>query len=107
MAPDSIVNQTEGGILQSLSWTLYEAVHFNDTRILSADWSAYPILRFSAVPDSVAVHVVTIRVRPISAWRKPRRGRRPARSPMRSGTQRENASTTFPIARTREGCAGV
>ncbi len=58
VAPDSIVNQTEGGILQSLSWTLYEAVHFNDTRILSADWSAYPILRFSAVPDSVEVHVV-------------------------------------------------
>ncbi|MER9296447.1 molybdopterin-dependent oxidoreductase [Mesorhizobium sp. M0621] len=58
VAPDSIVNQTEGGILQSLSWTLYEAVHFNDTRILSPDWSAYPILRFSAVPDSVAVHVV-------------------------------------------------
>ncbi|MER9301793.1 molybdopterin cofactor-binding domain-containing protein [Mesorhizobium sp. M0496] len=58
VAPDSIVNQTEGGILQSLSWTLYEAVHFSDTRILSPDWSAYPILRFSAVPDSVAVHVV-------------------------------------------------
>ncbi|MBZ9874175.1 molybdopterin-dependent oxidoreductase [Mesorhizobium sp. BR1-1-9] len=58
VAPDSIVNQTEGGILQSLSWTLYEAVHFDDTRILSADWSAYPILRFSAVPDSVEVHVV-------------------------------------------------
>ncbi|MCA0012640.1 molybdopterin-dependent oxidoreductase [Mesorhizobium sp. B292B1B] len=58
VAPDSIVNQTEGGILQSMSWTLYEAVHFDDTRILSADWSAYPILRFSAVPDSVEVHVV-------------------------------------------------
>ena len=58
MAPDSIVNQTEGGILQSLSWTLYEAVHFDRTRILSSDWSAYPILRFSAVPDSIDVHVV-------------------------------------------------
>jgi nicotinate dehydrogenase subunit B len=58
VAPDSIVNQTEGGILQSLSWTLYEAVQFNDTRILSPDWSTYPILRFSAVPDSVEVHVV-------------------------------------------------
>jgi nicotinate dehydrogenase subunit B len=58
VAPDSIVNQTEGGILQSLSWTLYEAVHFDNTRILSPDWSTYPILRFSAVPDSVEVHVV-------------------------------------------------
>ncbi|WFP61543.1 molybdopterin cofactor-binding domain-containing protein [Mesorhizobium sp. WSM4904] len=58
VAPDSIVNQTEGGILQSLSWTLYEAVHFDRTRILSSDWSAYPILRFSAVPDRIDVHVV-------------------------------------------------
>jgi CO/xanthine dehydrogenase Mo-binding subunit len=58
VAPDSIVNQTEGGILQSLSWTLYEAVHFDRTRILSPDWSTYPILRFSAVPDSIEVHVI-------------------------------------------------
>jgi CO/xanthine dehydrogenase Mo-binding subunit len=58
VAPNAIVNQTEGGILQSLSWTLYEAVHFNNTRITSADWSSYPILRFSAVPDSIEVHVV-------------------------------------------------
>ena len=58
VAPDAIINQTEGGILQSMSWTLYEAVHFNNTRITSSDWSAYPILRFSAVPDSVEVHVV-------------------------------------------------
>ncbi|MBP1851724.1 xanthine dehydrogenase family protein molybdopterin-binding subunit [Rhizobium halophytocola] len=58
VAPDNIVNQTQGGILQSLSWTLYEEVHFNRTRITSADWSAYPILRFSAVPDRIDVHVV-------------------------------------------------
>ncbi len=58
MAPDAIVNQTEAGILQSLSWTLYEVVHFNNTRILSPDWSTYPMLRFSAVPDSIEVHVV-------------------------------------------------
>ena len=58
VAPNAIINQTEGGILQSLSWTLYEAVHFNNTRVTSADWSSYPILRFSAVPDSLEVHVV-------------------------------------------------
>jgi CO/xanthine dehydrogenase Mo-binding subunit len=58
VAPNAIINQTEGGILQSMSWTLYEAVHFNRTRITSPDWSAYPILRFSAVPDSIEVHVV-------------------------------------------------
>ncbi len=58
VAPNAIINQTEGGILQSLSWTLYEEVHFNNTRITSSDWASYPILRFSAVPDSIDVHVV-------------------------------------------------
>jgi CO/xanthine dehydrogenase Mo-binding subunit len=56
--PDGIRNQIEGGILQSASWTLYESVTFDRTRITSRDWSSYPILRFSAVPDSVEVHVI-------------------------------------------------
>ena len=29
--PDGIRNQTEGGILQSISWTLYEQVTFDRT----------------------------------------------------------------------------
>jgi CO/xanthine dehydrogenase Mo-binding subunit len=56
--PDGLINQIEGGIIQSISWTLYERVTFDDTRITSIDWSTYPILRFNAVPDSVAVHVI-------------------------------------------------
>jgi CO/xanthine dehydrogenase Mo-binding subunit len=56
--PDGIKNQIEGGILQSASWTLYESVAFDRTRITSRDWGSYPILRFSAVPDEVEVHVI-------------------------------------------------
>jgi nicotinate dehydrogenase subunit B len=56
--PDGIRNQIEGGIIQSLSWTLYEAVTFSDTRITSVDWGSYPILRFPNLPDSVEVHVI-------------------------------------------------
>jgi nicotinate dehydrogenase subunit B len=56
--PDGIRNQIEGGILQSTSWTLYESVTFDRTRITSRDWSSYPILRFSAVPNAVEVHVI-------------------------------------------------
>jgi CO/xanthine dehydrogenase Mo-binding subunit len=56
--PNGLVNQVEGAILQATSWTLYEAVSFDETRITSIDWSTYPILRFSAVPDSVEVHVI-------------------------------------------------
>jgi nicotinate dehydrogenase subunit B len=56
--PDGLANQVEGAILQSASWTLYEAVSFDDTRITSIDWSTYPILRFNAVPDQIDVHVI-------------------------------------------------
>ncbi|HEY2530637.1 MAG TPA: molybdopterin cofactor-binding domain-containing protein [Xanthobacteraceae bacterium] len=56
--PDGLSNQIEGAILQSASWTLFESVSFDDTRITSTDWSTYPILRFDAVPDSVDVHVI-------------------------------------------------
>jgi CO/xanthine dehydrogenase Mo-binding subunit len=56
--PDGIENQIQGGILQSTSWTLHERVAFDRTRITSRDWSSYPILRFSAVPDEVRVHVL-------------------------------------------------
>ena len=56
--PDGVINQVEGAILQSASWTLYESVGFDDTRITSIDWSTYPILRFDAVPASVDVHII-------------------------------------------------
>jgi nicotinate dehydrogenase subunit B len=56
--PDGIKNQIEGGILQSASWTLYESVAFDRTRILSRDWGSYPILRFTGVPDSIEVYVI-------------------------------------------------
>jgi nicotinate dehydrogenase subunit B len=56
--PDGIANQIEGAILQSMSWTLYERVTFDERRITSVDWASYPILRFSAVPDAVEVHVI-------------------------------------------------
>jgi CO/xanthine dehydrogenase Mo-binding subunit len=56
--PDGLINQIEGAILQSMSWTLYESVSFDDTRITSVDWQTYPILRFNSVPESVEVHII-------------------------------------------------
>jgi len=55
--PDGVSNQIEGGLIQSLSWTLKEEVKFDDTQILSTDWSSYPILTFSEIPP---VEVVLI-----------------------------------------------
>jgi nicotinate dehydrogenase subunit B len=48
--PDGVVNQIEGGAIQTVSWVLKEAVQFDRSRILSTTWSDYPILRFSEVP---------------------------------------------------------
>lgn len=56
--PDGITNQIEGAIVQSTSWTLYESVTFDEAKITSIDWQTYPILRFNAVPDSIAVHII-------------------------------------------------
>ena len=56
--PDGIANQTEGGILQALSWTLKEGVQFDRERILSRDWETYPVLTFADVP-AVEVHLIS------------------------------------------------
>jgi nicotinate dehydrogenase subunit B len=56
--PDGLINQIEGAIIQSTSWTLYESVSFDEKRITSVDWQTYPILRFDAVPDKIEVHVI-------------------------------------------------
>jgi CO/xanthine dehydrogenase Mo-binding subunit len=56
--PDGLRNQVEGGIVQSLSWTMLESVTWDTQRITSRDWGRYPILRFAHVPRSVEVDVI-------------------------------------------------
>ena len=48
--PDGVRNQLEGGIIQSTSWTLHEAVHNDASHMLTRMWSDYPILRFPEIP---------------------------------------------------------
>jgi len=48
--PDSLQNQIEGSIIQTISRTLHEEVKFDRSRVTSVDWSSYPILRFPEVP---------------------------------------------------------
>jgi nicotinate dehydrogenase subunit B len=49
--PDGVINQVEGGAVQSASWTLREQVRFDRDKITSAGWDSYPILRFTEVPE--------------------------------------------------------
>jgi nicotinate dehydrogenase subunit B len=58
ISPDGIRNQIEGAIVQSLSWTMMEQVAWDADRRTSFDWSAYPILRFPALPQGVEVEVI-------------------------------------------------
>jgi CO/xanthine dehydrogenase Mo-binding subunit len=55
--PDGVINQVEGGAVQSASWALREQVRFDRTRITSVNWDTYPILRFSEVPQVQAAIV--------------------------------------------------
>jgi CO/xanthine dehydrogenase Mo-binding subunit len=56
--PDGIRNQIEGAIVQSTSWTLHEALTFDNARITSRDWAGYPILRFPELPNTIEVHLI-------------------------------------------------
>ena len=49
--PDGLANQIEGGMIQSTSWTLHEAVRFDRNGITSRDWNGYPILTMTEVPE--------------------------------------------------------
>jgi len=55
--PDGAINQLEGGIVQGTSWALKEGVRLDEHGISSRDWEAYPVLRFSEVPE-IAVELI-------------------------------------------------
>jgi CO/xanthine dehydrogenase Mo-binding subunit len=55
--PDAVINQLEGGIIQSASWVLKEQVRFDNASGGPTDWETYPVLRFSEVPE-IAIELV-------------------------------------------------
>ena len=56
--PDGLRNQIEGNVIQAVSRTLKEAVRFDATRVTGVDWTAYPILRFSEIPDAIEIELI-------------------------------------------------
>lgn len=61
--PGGLRNQTEGGVIQAVSWTLKEAIRTDGRAVATRTWDDYPILRFSEAPE-VEVVVVEERGRP-------------------------------------------
>jgi CO/xanthine dehydrogenase Mo-binding subunit len=55
--PDAVINQLEGGIIQSASWVLKEQVRFDPASGGPIDWETYPVLRFSEIPE-IAIDLV-------------------------------------------------
>jgi nicotinate dehydrogenase subunit B len=51
--PDGLRNQIEGNVMQATSRTLNEEVRFDRSMVTSLDWTGYPILKFSEVPDVI------------------------------------------------------
>ena len=48
--PDTVRNQVEGATVMALGAALFEAVHFDDGRILNPSFSTYRVPRFTDVP---------------------------------------------------------
>jgi nicotinate dehydrogenase subunit B len=53
--PDGVINQIEGGMVQSASWTLMEAGRWNNGIMVAVDYADYPIIDFPAVPEIKSV----------------------------------------------------
>jgi nicotinate dehydrogenase subunit B len=51
--PDGLKNQIEGNVIQATSRTLKEEVKFDRSMVTSLDWTGYPILKFSEIPDVI------------------------------------------------------
>jgi len=49
--PDGLRNQIEGNVIQGVSRTLMEQVHFDSAGVKNLDWVSYPIITFQDIPD--------------------------------------------------------
>jgi CO/xanthine dehydrogenase Mo-binding subunit len=65
--PDGVINQIEGGAIQATSWVLKERVRFDRQRITSTNWTDYPILRFSEVPEVEVEVIQRVELDPVGA----------------------------------------
>lgn len=65
--PQGARAQIEGGALQSVSWTLLESVPVENGRVPALNWSNYPILRFSDVPEIETRFIIDENEAPLGA----------------------------------------
>jgi CO/xanthine dehydrogenase Mo-binding subunit len=56
--PDGLVHTIEGNIIQGISRTLWEEVHFDEKNVTSVDWLTYPILDITEMPQAIDVVLI-------------------------------------------------
>ena len=67
ISPDGVNNQIEGGIVQSLSWTLEEAVKTDGLSTTVDSWFDYPIIKFSEIPSLNTILIERPSEKPLGA----------------------------------------
>jgi CO/xanthine dehydrogenase Mo-binding subunit len=65
--PDGVRNQVEGNVIQGVSRALLEEVKFDSNGVTSLDWSSYPILKFSDIPELEVVLINRREMAPLGA----------------------------------------
>jgi CO/xanthine dehydrogenase Mo-binding subunit len=56
--PQGLKQTVEGNVVQGLSRTLFEEVHFDRNTVTSVDWGTYPILDIRDAPETIEVVLV-------------------------------------------------
>lgn len=67
ISPDGVKNQIEGGIIQSISWTLKEAVKTDGNSVAVESWFDYPIIKFSEIPTMDTILIERPYEKPLGA----------------------------------------
>jgi nicotinate dehydrogenase subunit B len=105
-SPDGVKNQIEGNVIQAMSRTLLEEVQFDATSITSIDWSGYPIVRFSDVPQEIAITLINRPEHPMLGAGEAATSPIAPRSRMRSSTRPACAcALPFTAERVRQALA--
>ena len=56
--PRSLRQTIEGNVVQALSRTLFEEVHFDGATVTSIDWASYPILEMRDAPEAIDIVLI-------------------------------------------------
>jgi CO/xanthine dehydrogenase Mo-binding subunit len=56
--PKSLRQTIEGNVVQGLSRTLFEEVHFDRNSVKSVDWASYPILEMRDAPEEIDIVLI-------------------------------------------------